>query len=348
MTDMIAKRELNRTGLDITEIGYGAASLGNLYKAISDAEAADALEKAWSSGVGYVDTAPYYGFGLSERRVGDVLRAYPPTEYIVSTKVGRLLAPQPTYFGNDERFGFCSPMPFKPVFDYSYDGVMRSYEASLQRLGLGKIEILFVHDIGVMTHGDENARHFSDLENGGYRALDELRGNGDISAIGLGVNECEVCEQAMEIGQFDCFLLAGRYSLLEQGALNRFFPKCEAHGARIIAGGVYNSGILATGVSGTTTPYYNYAPAPPDIVARVGRMETICGRHDVSMPAAALQFVLAHPLVVSVIPGMGSARRIDQVLAQYRADIPPDFWREMVDDGLIDPASPLPAAETRQ
>jgi D-threo-aldose 1-dehydrogenase len=235
-------------------------------------------------------------------------------------------------------------MPFRPRFDYSYDAMLRSFEASLQRLGLARIDIVLVHDIGEMTHGaDENARHWRDFADGGYRALDMLRASGAIGAIGLGVNEWQVCEAAMTIGRFDCFLLAGRYTLLEQSALESFMPKCAEHGACVIAGGIYNSGILATGTGGQGTPYYNYSPASAEVIARVRRIERLCDDHGIRLADAALQFPLAHPQVACVIPGMGSARRIDDVIMQHRIAIPGAFWSDLRASGLIDARAPVPA-----
>lgn len=337
-------RALGGSGVSVPVVGFGAASLGNLYQPVSDGDARAALDHAYESGLRYVDTAPFYGLGLSERRVGDALRSRPRDSFVLSTKVGRLLDPDPSVTDERERYGFCSAMPFKPRYDYSYDAILRSFEASLQRLGLARIDVLLVHDIGELTHGaEENARHWRDFANGGYRALDELRAAGTIGAVGLGVNEWQVCETAMEIGRFDCFLLAGRYTLLEQGALDSFLPKCADHGASVIAGGIYNSGILATGTRRGATMHYDYAPAPPAIVARVAAIEAVCDRHGVRLVDAALQFPLAHPQVACVIPGMGSARRIDDALAQHAAAIPAAFWAELKDAGLVDPRAPLPA-----
>ena len=324
-------------------LGLGCASLGNLYHAIGDDEARATVDAAWDAGMRYFDTAPYYGLGLSERRLGDALRDRPRSQYRLSTKVGRLLDPD---IGPDlapERHGFVTSMPFKVRYDYSYDGIMRSWEASLQRLGLARVDILLVHDIGTVTHGADNARHFADLADSGYRALDELRRNGDIAAIGLGVNEWEICAQAMTIGQFDCFLLAGRYTLLEQEPLHAFLPLCERHGASIILGGAYNSGILATGTRRGGTVHYNYEPAPATIIERVARIEAVCDAHGVTLAAAALQFPLAHPVVASVIPGLGSAARVEQTAALWHEPIPAAFWQQLKDEGLLDPDVPTPA-----
>lgn len=324
-------------------LGLGCASLGNLYHAIGDDEARSTVDAAWDAGWRYFDTAPYYGLGLSERRLGDALRDRARSQYYLSTKVGRLLDPDTRPDLAPERHGFATSMPFKVRYDYSYDGIMRSWEASLQRLGVAQVDILLVHDIGVVTHGADNARHFADLADSGYRALDELRCNGDIAAIGLGVNEWEVCAQAMSIGQFDCFLLAGRYTLLEQEPLHAFLPQCQRHGASIILGGAYNSGILATGTRRGGAVYYNYEPAPAAIVERVAGIEAVCDAHGVTLAAAALQFPLAHPVVASVIPGMGSARRVEQTIAYWRESIPAAFWQQLKDEGLLDRDAPTPA-----
>ena len=324
-------------------LGLGCASLGNLYHAIGDDEARATVDAAWDAGMRYFDTAPYYGLGLSERRLGDALRDRPRSQYRLSTKVGRLLDPDIRPDLAPERHGFVTSMPFKVRYDYSYDGIMRSWEASLQRLGLARVDILLVHDIGTVTHGADNARHFADLADSGYRALDELRRNGDIAAIGLGVNEWEICAQAMTIGQFDCFLLAGRYTLLEQEPLHAFLPLCERHGASIILGGAYNSGILATGTRRGGTVHYNYEPAPATIIERVARIEAVCDAHGVTLAAAALQFPLAHPVVASVIPGLGSAARVEQTAALWHEPIPAAFWHQLKDEGLLDPDAPTPA-----
>lgn len=331
------------SGVALPELGLGCASLGNLYRAISSEQARETVDAAWSAGIRYFDTAPYYGLGLSERRLGDALRSQDRACYKISTKVGRLLEPDRSEPVPDVRYGFVTPMPFAMRYDYSYGGVMASYEASLQRLGLARIDILLVHDIGRLTHGDENARHFNDLETGGYRALEELRSAGDISGFGLGVNEWEVCADAMRIGQFDYFLLAGRYTLLEQDPLHDFFPQCNQYGAQIILGGAYNSGILATGTKGSSAPFYNYEPAPPAIVERVAKLEVVCERHGVTLAAAALQFPLAHPVVESVIPGLGEPARVHQTVALLRETISSAFWTDLKTEGLLDHQAPVPA-----
>lgn len=328
----IPKRTLGRTSLTIDTLGFGCAPIGNLYKQMDDKSATQLLTSALHSGFKYFDTAPHYGQGLSERRVGDVLRLHKNQDYILSTKVGRLLKPS----GYAKvRHGFHSPMPFDFYYDYSYDGIMRSFEDSIQRMGIDKIDIVYMHDIGRFTHGAENDQLFPIAMIGGYKALDELRSQGVIKAIGLGVNEYEVCEAAMEYGNWDCFLLAGRYSLLEQQSLSTFFPKCEKHGASVIIGGPYNSGILATGTKTVNKPYYNYEHAPQHIIEKVKRIETICAQYNVELAAAALQFSLGHPAVCSVIPGIGSADRVDQTLSLFRQFIPNGFWTTLKDERLL-------------
>lgn len=326
----------------LPSLGLGCASLGSLYRSIDREQAFATVDAAWDADMRYFDTAPYYGLGLSERRLGDALRDRPRQDFLISTKVGRILEPDTSPDLAAERHGFVTPMPFKVRYDYSYDGIMRSYEASLQRLGLARIDILLVHDIGKLTHGEDNARHFADLADGGYRALDQLRGSGQVSAIGLGVNEWEVCADAMAIGRWECFLLAGRYTLLEQEPLHGFLPQCEAHGAKIILGGAYNSGILATGTRRGGEMYYNYEPAPTAIIEKVGQIESICDAYGVKLAAAALQFPLAHPVVQCVIPGIGEARRVQQTQQLKEQAIPASFWAELVAAGLLDKDAPVP------
>lgn len=340
--DAMPPRRVGRTGLLLSEIGFGASALGNLYESMTDAEARATMDAAWTAGVRYFDTAPYYGFGLSERRVGDALRAVDRNGFVLSTKVGRLLAAAPEITQASERCGFHSPLPFEPVYDYSYRGVMRSFEDSLQRLGLSRIDVLFVHDIGAATHGAANPELFKICMEGGYRALDELRAKGLVGAIGLGVNEWQVCEAAMQHGRFDCFLLAGRYTLLEQSALDSFMPKCESHGATLIIGAAYNSGILATGTRRGGVLHYNYGPASEAIIERVRRIEAVCDVHGVTLAAAALQFPLAHPIVSSVIPGLGSPHRVAQTMELFNEPIAPEFWRELKQQGLLREDAPTP------
>jgi D-threo-aldose 1-dehydrogenase len=343
MTTVLATRAIGRTALTVTELGFGAASLGNLYRPVSDGDARNTAIAAIDAGIAYFDTAPYYGFGLSERRVGDALRGY--DGIVLSSKVGRLLKADATLHGAAERHGFCSPLPFEAEFDYSFEGVMASWEASKQRLGLARIDILYVHDIGRLTHGSGHEVIFRQLtDGGGFRALEQLRMTGAIQAFGLGVNETAICLEAMKHTQLDVILLAGRYTLLEQNALEALLPACTRSGISIVVGGPYNSGILATGTQHGGVLHYDYGIAPQSIVDRVRRLEAHCERHSVPLAAAALQFPLAHPQVASVIPGLGSPQHIERTLKLLRTNIPDAFWQELKNEDLLRADAPVPAA----
>jgi D-threo-aldose 1-dehydrogenase len=331
-----ASRQIGRTKLKVTELGLGCATLGGSRIDVAREAAEGIVSAAWAAGVRYVDTAPFYGVGQAERAVGDAMRDHPRDEWVLSTKVGRLLRANATGVHADGRH---HPLPFDPVYDYSYDGIMRSFEDSLQRLGLGRIDILYVHDIGAYQHGA--AAHpalMQTLRDNGYRALEELRGGGAVSAIGIGVNEREVLLEAMEWGQWDAFLLAGRYTLLEQAPLDDLLPKCLAAGTSIVGGGPLNSGILA----GRGT--WNYAPAPPEVMARVKTIAAICDSHKVPLPAAALQFPLAHQAVAAIIPGPRNAAEFTQNLALLRHPIPASLWSDLRQAGLLHPDAPVPAS----
>jgi D-threo-aldose 1-dehydrogenase len=334
-------RQIAKTRLAVTELGLGSAPLGNLYRAISDEDARDAVQAAIGAGIGYVDTAPYYGFGLSERRIGDALRER--HGIVVSTKVGRLLVPDESVTSDDERSGFRSVMPFFAKFDYTYDGVMKSWSASLQRMGLARIDLLYLHDVGKRTHGANCGDVFQQLTTGGgFRALEELRAEGAVSAIGLGVNEIEACLDVMEKIELDAILLAGRYTLLEQGALDSLLPLCASRAVSVVIGGPYNSGILVSG-TGTSAPLlFDYGRAAEPIIAKVRKIEAVCDRFEVPLPAAALQFPLAHPQVCSVIPGVASSSNIRDTLAWYQKSIPTEFWKELFAQGLLREGAPVP------
>jgi D-threo-aldose 1-dehydrogenase len=338
---MITRRDLGTTGLKVTELGFGTAPLGNLFRPLADETARATLAAAEAAGFGYYDTAPFYGFGLSERRLGDALRAR--KNIVLSTKVGRLLKPVPGSVDQTlVRHGYATPMPFEPVYDYSYDAVMRSYDASLQRLGLSKIDILYIHDIGRLTHGDQNTARMAELtKGGGLKALEELRAAKAISGFGMGVNEVPACLEVMRHARLDVILLAGRYTLLEQNPLDDLFPLCEKVGTAIVVGGPYNSGILAVGTKTGAALYYNYEPAPQDVIEKVRRIEAVCDRHGVPLPAAALQFPLAHGLVASVIPGLDSPERVNQTIALYRHKIPAALWHDLRHEKLIRADAPV-------
>lgn len=326
------------------DLAFGAASIGNLYRAVPDRQARAVVERAWQAGIRYYDTAPHYGFGLSEKRLGAALAELDPAqEAIVSTKVGRRLDPRPDADLSALRQAFVSPEPYESVFDYSYDAVMRSFEDSLKRLRRDRIDILYAHDIGGFAHGADHPRRFAEFFDGGYRAMCELRAAGAVRAIGIGVNEVPVCLEMLHAGEIDLIMLAGRYTLLEQAPLDDLLPLCTARGVRLVIAGPYNSGILAKGVRhGGATPNFNYAPAPPDIVAQVGAIEDICARHGVPLAAAALQFPLAHRQVASVVPGMGSIEQVDEALALAALPIPAALWEELRGAGLIRVDAPVP------
>jgi D-threo-aldose 1-dehydrogenase len=327
--------------LRLTEMGFGTAPIGNLLRTVSEKDAHATLAEAWKSGMRYFDTAPLYGAGLSETRLNYFLRGKPRSQYVVSTKVGRLLqVSKPS-----ERLGigkFFDIPSRREIYDYTYDGIMRSLEFSLERLGLDAVEILFVHDIDIFNHGTAAARdaHVETLMKSGYRALVKLRDEKVIKAFGGGINEWEVAEILARRGDFDIFLLAGRYTLLEQKALSSFLPLCEERGIGIVLGGPYNSGILAVGAKPNAT--YNYSKAPRDILERVRRIEAICRRHKVKLPEAALRFPLAHPSVVSVIPGGVTPQQVKLNVKTLAAKIPKALWRDLKAEGLMDERAPVP------
>lgn len=319
----------------LPRLGFGGAAVGNLYAPVSDADARAVIDTALAAGIGYFDTAPHYGFCLSEIRLGQALAG---RDVMLSTKVGRRLEPIET--AERERHGFVDAAPFEPVFDYSYDGVMRSFEDSQHRLKRERVDVLLAHDLGRATHGGAHAGHMRDFLEGGYRAMRELRDAGAVGAIGLGVNEQAVCEEVLDHVDIDVFLLAGRYTLLEQTALESFLPRCLAHGVGIVIGGPFNSGAL---VETTGTLHYNYEAAPSEIVERVGRLRQVCAAHGVPLAAAALQFPLAHPAVLSVIPGMATPAQVADATRWLDVAIPHTLWSDLRSEGLVRADAPVPA-----
>jgi D-threo-aldose 1-dehydrogenase len=330
---------LGNGGLSFTEIGFGAAPLGNLYRAVSNEDAQSALSRAWDGGIRYFDTAPLYGYGLSETRLNSFLHDKPRDDYVLSTKIGRLLraATPETRDGIGKWFEVPSRTE---VYDYSYDGVMRSLEFSLERLGVDRIDILYAHDLDTFNHGSRKAldARLNELMSGGYKALMELRDQGVIRAFGAGVNEWQPCLWLAERGDFDLFLLAGRYTLLEQGAQESFLPLAQERGIGIVIGGAFNSGILATGPHPGAN--YNYAPAPEAILNRVAEIQVTCDGHGVRMLDAALQFPLLHPAVVSVLPGGQGPAEVDSALAALRQPIPGALWQDLKLKGLMQADAP--------
>lgn len=319
------KRKVGRTSLEVTEISFGCAAIGGLYRAVDYESAMKTLATAWNAGLRYFDVAPFYGFGLAERRLGDFLRDKPRDELVISTKVGRLLRPVPRDQVPDH--SYVEPLDFAVDYDYSYDGIMRSVEFSYARMGLNKIDILFVHDIGAYTHGAEvNDRHFRTLMDSGMKALEELKSSGTISAYGLGVNETAVCVDVLSRIPLDIILLAGRYSLLDRSAEAGMLEWCEKRGTTLAVGGVFNSGILATGpVPGAN---FDYGPASEEVLAKVRALDEVSARHGLTTAAAALRFPLMSKLVSSVLIGTARPSSLTRNLELLGVDIPAAVWAE--------------------
>jgi len=339
--DPLARRTLGRTGVELTQLGLGTAGLGDLFSVLSEAEAAATVAAAWDAGLRYFDTAPWYGRGQAEHRLGRVLYPHPRSDYVLSTKVGRTLHA----FHDVERFErgmWAGGLPFEIRFDYSYDGVMRSFEDSLQRLGQPRIDLLLIHDLDIQYHhrAERVQALLHELFTGGWRALCELKRSGLIGGIGAGINELGMIQRFLDMMELDFFLVALPYTLMEQEVLDAEFPRCAAEGVGIVIGGVFASGILATGaVPGAK---HNYADASPEALAKVARMEAVCRRHGVKLPAAALQFPLGHPSVAAVIPGAIAPSHVARNVAAFRCDIPADLWAELKHEGLLREDAPTP------
>lgn len=319
----------------LTELSLGCAQLGNLYRAIPDTQARVTADAAWNAGIRYFDTAPHYGLGLSERRLGEALAARPRDQYVLSTKVGRLLEPLPapkTPMDTDGE-GFDVPATHRRVWDFSRDGVLRSLEESLGRLRLDRVDIVYLHD------PDD---HYHDVLRHAYPALEELRGQGVVTAIGAGMNQTQMLTDFARNTDMDLLMLAGRYSLLEQPALDALLPLCEQRGIALVAAGVFNSGLLARRRPAPGAKY-NYADAPPELARRALRIAEICERHGSSLPAAALAFPLGHPAVVSVCIGARSPEQVRRNAELLQARPPADLWTELKTAGLLRPDAPVPA-----
>ena len=340
----MAARVLPRTGQQLTSLGLGCAPLGSWFKRVSDADARATVDAAWSLGIRLFDTAPFYGYTLSEHRLGEALRDRPRDDWLLSTKVGRLMRPLRQARAPDLRIpnDWIDPLPFEPVFDYSASALRRSVEDSLQRLGVFRIDIALIHDIGKYTHGDQNAALWQQLVDGGFREMETMRREGLIGAVGLGVNEWPVILDAMQHIDLDCSLLAGRYTLLEQASLSPFLDECVKRQVGIIVGGPFNSGVLVSGpVPGAL---YNYAAADDQVLARAGQLQQVCAQFGVPLATAALQFPLAHPAVVACIPGARNAAEVAQLGAWLHQPVPSDLWAAMRRQGLIAEAAPVPAS----
>jgi len=338
MSQAATRRRIGRTALDVSQLGFGTAPFGQLFADVPDAATREAVDVACASGISYFDTAPFYGHGLSEHRLGEALRGRPRDSFVLSTKVGRLLRPHRD--AGRSPGPFATTLPFDLEYDYSYDGAMRSIEDSCQRLGMARIDVVFIHDVTVKWRGERFEQSYSQSVDGAFKALAGLRAAGTIGAIGVGINDVDTLIRYATDADFDCFMLAGRYTLLDTTALDRLLPLCMAKQISILLAAPYNSGILATGaVPGAK---YWYADAPQDILERVRRIEAVCARHGTTLQAAATQFPLAHPAVASVAAGYRSPAEVRAALAACDVPIPPEFWRELRAGDLVDPNSPLP------
>ncbi|MFG2650313.1 aldo/keto reductase [Streptomyces sp. NPDC048436] len=326
----MTRRTLGPGGVRVTELSFGAAGLGNLYTPVSDEEAAEALDAAWDAGIRHFDTAPHYGIGLSERRVGEALRGRDRSTYTVSTKAGRLLEPVAGPVGNDLAHGFAVPATHRRVWDFSADGIRRSLEASLTRLGLDRVDVVYLHDPD--DHADQAFRE-------GYPALERLRAEGVVGAIGAGMNQTAMLARFIRDTDVDAVLCAGRYTLLDQSALAELLPAAQERGKAVVIGGVLNSGLLADPKPGAT---YDYTRAPRALVDRACHLKAIAERHGTALRAAALAFPLAHPAVATVLVGARSRREVRDAARQFAAAVPADFWKEARAEGLLPADVPVP------
>ncbi len=339
---MLPRRKLGRTGLEVSVMGLGGAPLGELFERVTDAEADEIVATALDENIKLFDTAPWYGHGQSEHRLGRPLRALDPSNYVLSTKVGRVYSRPPAGNFHDPVGQWISGLKFNLHFDYSAAGVMRSYEDSLQRLGLPRVDLLVIHDLDSGYHDDAAlAGHRSALESGGWAELEALRASGEIAGIGAGINDHHMMNWFLDRFDLDFFLVAMPYTLLDQAALKSELARCGEHDIAVVIGAPFASGLLATGPRGNST--YGYAPADTEIITRTGSIARICTSYAVPLAAAALQFPLAHPSVTAVIPGATRASMVTENVANLRREIPAALWQEVIDEGLIDAQAPVPA-----
>ncbi|MBM7085139.1 aldo/keto reductase [Micromonospora humidisoli] len=318
-----------RPAVRLTGLGFGAAQAGNLYRATTDEEFAAAVDTAWAGGLRYFDTAPHYGLGLSERRIGAALRTRPRDEYVVSTKVGRLLVPSPQDAHRRDPEGFDVPADHRRVWDFSRDGVLRSLESSLARTGLDRVDIVYLHDPD--DHWEQAAAE-------AVPALVELRDQGVVGAIGAGMNQSHLLTRFVEETDVDVVMCAGRYTLLEQGALADLLPAAQRRGVGVVVAGVYNSGLLSRDRPPADATY-NYQQAPPELIDRAHRIADVCQAYGVTLPQAALAFVRSHPAVVSTVVGLRNRAQVTQTLTRADADVPAALWPALRDVGLLTPAA---------
>lgn len=328
-------RRLGRSTVEVSTLGLGCGPIGGLFGRVDEAVASATVAAALDAGISYFDTAPLYGHGLSEHRLGTGLRPA-RNRAVISTKVGRLLRPAGP--GGPVSGMFREALPFDVVYDYSRDGILRSLEDSLQRLGTDRVDILYVHDVSRRWLGDAVEVRFRELMDGGYPALAELRAAGVVGAIGAGMNDTDMLTRLAAAADFDVFMLAGRYTLLDQSGLDTLFPACAARAISIVAAGPFNSGILATGARAGAK--FFYADAPAEVLDRTLRIETVCADHGVPLATAALQFALRHPVVASVATGMVSPDEVARNVAAFTAPVPPALWSDLRSAGLLHPETP--------
>ena len=338
----INTRKVGKSSAVVTEMGMGCAPIGNLFHKLTEEACQGVFQAAWDAGIRYYDTAPYYGFGMSEHRVGNFLRQQPRDEFNISTKVGRVLtaSEDPSKFDGTP---WAAGLPFDLRFDYTYDGIMRSFEDSLQRLGLPSVDMLLIHDLDFWFHKTEQGvgAYLDQLFTSGFRALDELRSSGAIKAIGAGINEMGMMPRFLDLVDVDFFIVALPYTLLDQEVLDMEFPRCAEMGVGAVIGALFASGILATGpVEGAT---YKYAPATPEILEKTRRIEAVCEKHDTPMRAAAMQFPLAHPITAAIIPGALEAAHVQGNAQLLSHPIPGDLWAELKTEGLLREDAPVPS-----
>ena len=340
--EALPRRKVGKTKLEVTTLGLGGAPMGGFRANISDVEAMKLTDAGYTAGIRYFDTSPFYGYGRSELRMGAALREKPRDSYVLSTKIGRIMHAMKPGEKPSADFRENGLPGFAPQFDYTYDGVMRSLEHSHFRLGISRIDIALIHDVDFWTIKDRAIldQRFKTVMDSGFRALDELRKAGVIGAIGVGINESDTSLRFIQAGDFDCMLLAGRYTLLEQGALDAFLPECVKRHVSVILGGPYNSGILTGGVKPGAT--HDYAAAPAPLVEKAQKIEAVCQRHGVELGAAAMQFPLFHPALCAVIPGALGVAEVKQNVGRMSVKIPSDLWSELKREKLLDPASPTP------
>lgn len=337
----LQRRKIGRTAAQVTRLGFGSAPLGDLFEAISEEKAQQTLQAAWDAGVRYFDTAPYYGYGKSEHRVGHFLRQQPRQDFMISTKIGRVFHATRD-LANFDKGQWTDGLPFEFEYDYTYDGIMRSYEDSLQRLGLPSVDMLLIHDLDFWFHQNDTrvSAYLAQLFTSGWRALDELRRSKQIKGIGAGINELGMMPRFLDLVDLDFFLVASPYNLLTQDVLDKEFPLCAERGVEIVIGAVFASGILATGaVPGAR---FAYSPASPEIMEKTRRIEALCQRHHTPLPAAAMQFLLANPIVAAIIPGAIAPEQVQTNVKLLQHPIPSALWGELKSEGLLRADAPTP------